>query len=234
MLLAYETGVHIGDGNLYLKKDRMYRVTYSGNLRNEKEYYRNVLRKILYTVYGVEPCYYERKHDNTVLLILNSKEIVKMKIKLGIRPGNKNEIAIPAWIKKNTELSKACIRGIGDTDFSLSFKKDRKGLYKEPRIELYSRSKALIDDIADFLSKLEFTFSVEEGRDKKEFRLRMYGKRNLFRWVREIGFWNPYKNLKLLTWKIYGYCNPGLNYTDYLNLLRSSWRKTLLQPGVVV
>lgn len=53
VLLAYETGVHIGDGNLYLKKDRMYRVTYSGNLRNEKEYYRNVLRKILYTVYGV-------------------------------------------------------------------------------------------------------------------------------------------------------------------------------------
>ena len=45
VLLAYETGVHIGDGNLYLKKDRMYRVTYSGNLRNEKEYYRNVLRK---------------------------------------------------------------------------------------------------------------------------------------------------------------------------------------------
>lgn len=59
-----------------------------------------------------------------------------------------------------------CLRGIGDTDFSLSFKKNKKGLYTEPRLELYSKSKLLISDIQRALLKLSFTCTVEKKNKK--------------------------------------------------------------------
>jgi len=44
--VAYEIGVHIGDGNMY-SYGRTHRVTYCGNLKNEKKFYKEFLLKIL-------------------------------------------------------------------------------------------------------------------------------------------------------------------------------------------
>lgn len=215
-LLAYETGVHIGDGNLYITR-RMARLTYSGDLRNEKRFYTYILSKSLQKLYGIRPLYYERKSDNTVLLIINSKRIAELKTRFGLTSGSKKEIRIPAWIRNDRKLLAACLRGLGDTDFSLSFKKNRKGKYTEPRLELYAQSQRLLKDVATALRVFGFTFSTETVHVGAYvgFRLRVYGKQNLDRWLKLIGFSNPYVAAKISFWKKRGYFIPRKNYSWY-------------------
>jgi intein/homing endonuclease len=213
--------VNIGDGNLY-KTKRMHRVTYSGNLTNEREFYLSVLKGIVSKLYDIEPLCYERKSDNTVLLIINSKNIVNFKIKIGLHTGNKKKIRIPKFIMKNDVLLKNCLKGLGDTDFSLSFKKNRKGIHTEPRLELFSQSKYLIKDVSDALKRFGFTFSTEHAkrRDFDEFRIRIYGKRNLENWIKHIGFLNPRINMKIAFWKKFDYfeffCSDRKNSKEIL------------------
>ena len=89
--ISYDVGVHIGDGNMY-SQGRTHKITYSGNLNNEKEFYLEVLKPLIKSVYNTEPKYYERKSDNSVLLVINSKKLIKFKNKvLGLPIGKKQK-----------------------------------------------------------------------------------------------------------------------------------------------
>lgn len=227
--MAYESGIHIGDGNMY-QQGYMNRITYCGNLTNEAVFYRDILGKLLRKLYDVRPLYYERKADNTALLIVNSKWLVESKKKLGFPISTKTNISIPDKIWDKEEYLANCMRGIGDTDFSFSFKRNRREICCEPRIELFTNARYLLDDVRKILKNWNFSVATEEKtrRNYIEYRLRMYGKKNLNRWKEFIGFGNPYHISKIKVWEKYGFVNPGLNYIDYLKLLRSSQRKALL------
>lgn len=219
--VAYDAGVQIGDGNMYLK-NRTCRITYSGNLRNEKEFYKKILPKIIKKAYRVSPIYVERPEDNTVLLIVNSKDIVKFKSKvLKLPTGKKEMIQIPKVFFENSNLLKHCIRGIADTDMCLSFQKNRKELYTEPRLEIYIQSKKLANQFKKILKKFKFTFAFEEKQGKyKGFMIRMYGRKNLFKWIKIFGFSNPWTNVKIKVWQKFGYFPIQKNYTNYLQMLK--------------
>lgn len=130
------------------------------------------------------------------MLIVNSKKLVDFKRSVLKLPcGPKDTIEIPKQILENKNFLKMCMRGLGDTDFSLSFKKDKKGLNTEPRLELYTKSENLINNIKEILLQFDFTFAIE----KKEgyytgFLLRMYGKKNLENWMNNFGFSNSWIN----------------------------------------
>jgi len=221
--LAYETGVHIGDGNLY-SKNRTHKITYSGNLQNEEVFYLDYLKPMVEEIYKIQPKVIKKPNKNAILLVINSKKVADFKIeKLNLPNGKKTDITIPKEIKQDLTLAKECLKGIADTDFSLSFKKNRKGIYNEPRIELFSRSTLLVNEIYDILLSLKFTANKEnvERRGFIENRLRLYGKENIKRWMEEIGFLNPYRLLKLEVWKKTGEVLPKQSYYDYLNLLNS-------------
>ena len=49
-LLAYETGVHLGDGSLQIK-NRVYRVIYSGDIRNDYDFYSRKIPEIIKKLY---------------------------------------------------------------------------------------------------------------------------------------------------------------------------------------
>ena len=220
--IAYEIGVHVGDGSMY-SNGKMCRITISGSLSDEKEYYRKVLQPLTKRIYGVEPRYYERPSDNTVLLITNSKDVVNFKQNiLGLPAGKKDTIRIPEQIKSNHKLLRAFLRGLGDTDFSVSFKKNRKGKYVEPRLEMYTKSEFLVEDVRDSLTKLGFTLSVEKKEKGKYngFMVRMYGKRNLQLWLDLIGFQNPSRIVKIKFWKKFGFFVPRKNYCYYVNKIK--------------
>ncbi len=204
--VAYEIGVHVGDGNMY-SYDRTHRITYSGNLANEKNFYKEFLAKLIEKIYRVKPHYHERKEDNTVLLMVDKKELLQLKNKiLGLPIGTKDKIEIPIKIRNNKKLIKWFMRGLGDTDFSLSFKKNRKGIHTEPRLELYTKSKKLFEQTKLILREFGFTFGEDEFKGKyKGFMIRIYGKRNLQLWLDNFGFSNPWILLKIKVWKKLGY-----------------------------
>jgi len=218
-LIAYEIGVHIGDGNMY-SYNRTHRITYSGNLQNEKEFYK-LLARIIKKIYNVKPILIERKKDNTILLIINSKKLIQWKVKeFNLPIGSKKDIEIPEKILKDSKLTCFFMRGLGDTDFSLSFKKNKKGIHTEPRLEMYTASQKLATQISYILKKFNFTFSLQKlGRG---FMIRIYGKRNLKKWLKTFGFNNPWIKLKIKVWKKLGYYPIGKTYEELKEILKAS------------
>lgn len=208
-LLAYETGVHLGDGCLYISKGHgTYRTEFSGNSETDKEFYSKILPKILKKLYKKSPKLYKKKNENTIVVVLNSKEIAEQKIRLGIPVGDKlNLKEIPDWIKDN--LIPHFIRGLADTDFSVTFKKNRKGIHCEPRIELFTNNEIIAEFLYESLKKLNFKPTLERTfrRGFREFRLRLYGKAMLNDWLEKIGFFNPKHLNKIHVFKKFGYVN---------------------------
>ena len=221
--LAYETGVHIGDGNLY-SKNRTHKITYSGNLLNEETYYLDILKPLLEEIYGIEPAVIRWTERNAILLVLNSKTVADFKInELKLPNGKKTHITIPAQITEDPILLRECLKGIGDTDLSPSFKKTRSGKYSEPRMDLFTRSTELANQLQEILQSMQFTVTKKTKirRGFLENRMRMHGKRNLELWLETIGFLNPYRLSKIAVWRKFGEVYPRLTYHDYLSLLDS-------------
>ncbi len=201
---------------------RTHRVTYCGNLKNEKKFYKEFLLKILEKIYRIKPHYIERRKDNTVILILNSKVLVQFKNKIfGLPIGPKNEVEIPEKIRKNKRLLKWFMRGLGDTDFSLSFKKNKKGIHTEPRLELYTQSKKLFKQIKKVLREFGFTFgeNIIKKKNYQGFMIRIYGKKNLQLWLKNFGFFNPWILLKIRVWKKLGYFPIGKSFDELSKLI---------------
>ena len=206
--LAYETGVHLGDGCPFVDKPhRTYKIEFSGDSRNDKEFYSRIFPEIFKRVHGRNLKIYKRKNENTIIAILNSKEVAERKISLGLPCGNKLKLGnIPALIDRN--LVSHFIRGLADSDFSVSFKKNKNGVHCEPRIEFFTNNKILADFVFENLKNLKFNPALEETsrRGFKEFRIRIYGKKMLNNWMEKIGFQNPkhlakvylFKNMALL------------------------------------
>ncbi len=222
-LLAYETGVHLGDGSLQIK-NRVYRVIYSGDIRNDYDFYSRKIPEIIKKLYKKTPLIYKRKSDNTIILILNSREVVESKVKLGLPVGNKRKLRnIPEWLNKE-ELIPHFIRGLADADFCLSFKKNRRGINCEPRIEFFTNNKVLAKFVYNALIELKFKVAYENtmNRQYKEYRIRMYGNKMLKKWMKIIGFNNLKHISKLMVFEKFGYCPIRLTTQERMMLLAPS------------
>lgn len=134
-LLAYETGVHLGDGNLTYKKEwDLYRVTYAGNSVADYEFFTGLLPKIVEKLYYKTPRLYFPKKERTVLVVLNSKEVAEFKMQLGLPSGNKKQIQqFPEELIR--KYPSFLLRGLADTDFTVNFRDlDKDGKNEHPRI----------------------------------------------------------------------------------------------------
>jgi len=223
-LIAYETGVHLGDGSLvYDKKHRTYRVEYSGDAKNDKLFYTQFLPVIIKKLYKYEPKIYFKKNENTVIVVINSKRIVEQKINLGLPIGKKITLReIPQFIRKNENLTSHFIRGLADADFSVTFKKSKNGTYTELRIEYFTNNYALAKFVVSSLRSMRFKCSFEESlrhEKHKEYRIRIYGKKHLQLWMQKIGFFNPKHLSKILFFEKYGYYIPHMTTQERLELL---------------
>ena len=152
--LAYETGVHIGDGsmNFYLNKGiekGLYQLR--GHILDDKQYY--VYLKSLYeNLFGVRISIREMKTDGVLGFQLWSDELVSFKKSLGLPLGKKKNITIPTIFLKEKELMIAVVRGIFDTDGCIYLEKRRR-LY--PRIEIRTTSIPLSNQILNILKNID-------------------------------------------------------------------------------
>ena len=87
---------------------------------------------------------------------------------------------------------------------------------------MYTKSKLLVEDIRESLTKLGFTFSIENKTKGSYtgFMVRMYGKTNLKHWLELIGFQNPSRIVKIKFWEKFGYFVPKKNYKYYASKVK--------------
>lgn len=111
---------------------------------------------------------------------------------------NKSEnVVIPYKLIKTWNLLKYTLRGIVDTDGSI-FVSDKRGSPQYPSLEITTSSYILAVQLRTVL--LERGFRVaniwrykSKNSRKTTFKVPLNGKENIRKWVKEIGFSNPYK-----------------------------------------
>lgn len=198
--LAEETGIHIGDGSMNNYRTNGPCYTVACHKYDDREYIDNFVLPLIKRIYGNEPK--PRFWSiGTYGFRIRSKNIVEFKNEiLGLPLGKKNEITIPQQIRRNKKLMKCFIRGLFDTDGSLTLWKTNNKLY--PRIYFSNTSKNLVKQVKDFLISEGFRVTYWKTIYNQEnwldsYRLSINGVNMTIKWKNEIGFNNP-KNIKKL------------------------------------
>ena len=218
-LLAYETGVHLGDGSLYVN-----RIVYAGDSREDKPFYSEIFPQVLEELYGLKPRFFFPKGENTILTTLYSSKIASFKAKeLGLPVGNKLQIRnFPKELKDN--YPHKILQGLADSDFGIYFRdQNGDGYHEYPRIEGSFNNPFFVSEIVEMLDALQIKCNVRKclRREKfVEYRVWIEGKPRVNSWLQKVGFKNPKHLTKFELWKKFGYCQPHINYLERMALLR--------------
>lgn len=218
--------------NIYNYRNRgKYWLQFSGNFTEELSYYKDYLMPLMKSLFNHTGNIIKSKKDNSLTLRIYSKAIVNFKINtLKLPFGQKSEHAfIPNFIRNNKKLLSSFLRGLADTDFSLTFKKKGK-FHNYPVLQTALKSKSLIKQIHTALNKFNITSNIyfnEKNFDKRTGKfciknsLYINGKDNLEKWVKFIGFKNPVFYTKYLIWKKFDFCPPHTTLADRTLILNN-------------
>lgn len=222
--LAYEIGVHIGDGHLRIFKRNdgwAYLTVFSGNYLEERDFYTGVICPLILKLYNKHVSV-KKSTKNTVQVPFKSKAIATFKHNVLELPSGKKKgrIHIPTSIM-NSKLRKYCLQGIVDTDFSLSF---RHGSYPRITGTLQLEDRRLKDQIMEIFKNLGISATcciskrkenrISPPKEYKEYRIDVNGRKNVKMWLTLVGFKNPKHITKLQVWEKYGYCPPHSSITQ--------------------
>ena len=216
-------GIHIGDGSITdAFKDNVHTlIEYCGDSSDDLEYYKIYVSNLIEKLFGIQPLFSD--HDTWFKLVINSKAIFKFYTSaLGLPIGKKAQtITAPKIILSNSKLIiTRFLRGLIDTDGSLTFKKKHKERHYYPVLKLSLASKVLIKQINELLIKLGFVtylyldakrFDIRINKTTVIHEIYLYGNKNLGKWIKIIGFKNPKHLTKYLIWKKYGFYPPKIS-----------------------
>lgn len=225
--LAEILGVILGDGHLECNKkhksNTVYLLNIAGSYSEDFDYYDTYFRKIFFDLFNADFKIYMRRNDELVINIY-SKIIANFFKFLGVHPGNKTDFnEIPLIIlNSKPEIKRAFIRGVFDTDGSITFKRDYHGKHSNPVVSITMKSQKFIEQLSDFMNELGFTSSPykEENLDKRvnkisvRYRLDFAGHENLERYLKLIGFSNPRHLTKLGMFNKNGFYTPRTPYKE--------------------
>jgi len=214
--LCEEIGIHIGDGYLSARKwkSSIHR-DYSVCLSLEEKMYQKHVKSLLRKLYSIEPRDEPRPERNGFNLNICSKQLVLWKQSIGFPTGPKHDIVIPDIVLKS-DFAANCIRGIFDTDGSVTFKKKYRDRHYYPVIKIDSKSKLLILQISGLLetfgisnyTSLDDEILNSNGTKSIRNTLFISGNKMLEKWFSVIGSSNYVHLSKFLVWKKFGFCPP--------------------------
>lgn len=225
--LAYLLGVQVGDG--YLKKQVYgtktdYFICYDGHSLNEKEWYNTVLKRLIKEIFNKEGRI-TKTNKGTIKLYLRSKAILLFLNKLcGISFSPKVNIDIPRIIKEaNVDIKRAFLRGLADTDFSITFKKRKNIDY--PVIYYQTYSKPLYESTKELLKELGFKVSGDYRKSRRydkifdSYYITISGRSQFTKWLDEIGFHSFNHITKYQLWNKIGHLPSGTNILQRYDML---------------
>lgn len=218
LLLTELIGIILGDGHIsFDEKKRNYLCEISFN-STEPDYVYYV-KDLIKSIFDIEPTIRDRDEDNTTLIRIYKKEIIRFLIKLGLKPGNKvlNQVDIPYWIKRDLNwiknnrneweniykhLTIACVRGLVDTDGSIYLNWNKKKNYLTIGIKFTNASKPLVLDFKNLCKCLDISFSkistyigkTKNGSDYTGYSTNTEAKNNVYNFI--------FKSIKPFKWTI--------------------------------
>jgi hypothetical protein len=225
-------GIHVGDGSITdAFHDNIHTlIEYCGDSSDDLEYYKIYVSNLIEKLFGIQPLFSD--HDTWFKLVINSKAIFNFYTKtLGLPVGKKAQtVTTPNMILNNSKIIiTRFLRGLIDTDGSLTFKKKHKNRHYYPVLKLSLASKELIKQVNILLNNLEFTtyscldvkrFDIRTNKTTIIHEIYLYGNKNLKRWIKIIGFKNPKHLTKYLIWKKYGFYPPRISQGQRKEIIR--------------
>jgi flagellar protein FlaI len=165
--LAYETGFHIGDANMFYRvKYASYRVGYYGNNISERKFYEEILLPLLEKLFGIKSKV--KNQDNTCYIRIFSKNLVRFKQKLGLPIGNKSQLLkIPKFLRESQDQLRYFIAGLFDSDGCVKRIKREQGIY--PRLNITLKNEYIIKELSQIFPEfgISSTFYREEHYDER-------------------------------------------------------------------
>lgn len=179
-LLAEFIGICLGDGyasgyqvgiTLNFTADRIY-ILYVENLA------RNLFPGATFSVI-------KRKRENAIDIRINSKTVVTFLKGMGIISNAKE---VPGWILKKEGYTRACVRGLFDTEGSISFKlyKSRKGISVYKQLNFRNANMILMKFVKDSLVNLGLKPTMTMKRS-----LYLSNHESIDTYREKVGFSNP-------------------------------------------
>lgn len=231
--LAEDLGIHIGDGSLYTTgpTKQSYVIRCSGDAINDKEHYLSRIIPLKEKLFGIKiNGKIMNFRGNEFGFVICSKAIYQFYSRVfGIPTGAKAKTAeIPrAVLEADNSIKSAFIRGLVDTDFSISFKKKstKHNRHFYPVISANFASKKLTENIKEILTGIGFGVVLLQGAIKRyeksypSFKIDINGRKNLEKWMNIIGFNNPKHITKYLVWKKFGFCPPRTTINQRKDIL---------------
>ena len=242
--LAEIFGIHAGDG--YLRNDgKRVELDISGHVE-DKEYYDKHVSNLFAKEFGIKlNCRYFPSR-NTYGFVIRDKSIVELLHKFGFPYGKKGDIVrVPNYILNSADsINKArFLRGLADTDGSLTFDRKFNGNYTEfkrsrnyyPRIILATTSKPLCQDASKLLEDLKLKHRIQVYKPKKasesvKYTIWIVGVEQLEKWIKTVGFANSSKFSRYLIWKKFGHCPPRTTQEQRTKILKGEISPVLYGP----
>jgi len=197
--LAEFIGILAGDGYINHYSPYFYLLEIAGDTRLDYDYLVGYVRPLIKYLFNLNSKLVIRAKQNSMYLRIMSKGLVLYLEQLGFPKGKKGQIDIPSWIKGDNEYFCSFVKGLADTDFSLSLlKRNQKKFIYYPRVSLSLKSKVLVKNISEWLTlqniqnntQLDVDVKDQRGFTSKINRLHINGRKNLEKWMRLVSFRN--------------------------------------------
>jgi hypothetical protein len=230
--LAAETGTHIGDGSLYVRRGGphgSYRYDVTGHALEDQLYLFGTVIPTVSAAYGLDrPGFYVNKDLTWVSVRYQSKPVALFKHEiLGIPNGRKTDLSIPLVIRRDARLMRHLARELLATDGLVGFYNTSHGPHKYPRIQIKMSASRVIEQLANYLrNELGISFIrrtetvVHNGwRVSPQHILQISRSEDIEAWREEIGFSNPSHISRIMVHDLLGECKPRTSIKHRLSLL---------------
>jgi hypothetical protein len=241
--LAAETGIHIGDGGLSIKRGGPhghYQYEVTGHALEDQLYLIGIVMPTISAAYDLQrPGFYINPEQTWISLRYQSKAVALFKHEtLGLPNGRKRNLSIPEALRSDPILMRHLGRELLATDGCLGFYiACRNGTHKYPRIQFRMSAGQVIEQFSNFLrNELGISFLrrtelvAHEGWGiSHQHILQISRSEDVDTWRREIGFSNPSHMSPIMIFESLGECVPRTSIVDRLSFL--SGRASTLGPS---
>ncbi len=184
--LAEFVGIILGDGGISSKQ-----VTVTLNKFDDKYFIKHV-KQLFYELFRINTAVYERKGEKAISIVASRSELVDFLVDTGLKIGGKvrQQVGIPRWIKKSEDFTKACLRGLFDTDgcFYIDKHRYKNKIYLNAGMNFANHSLPVLQFFEDYLERLGF------HPTRKKFNILLRKEGEIIEYFKKVGSSN-YKHL---------------------------------------